>query len=108
MTSLRSLHRILGAIGVCEELLALDIQVGGMFKDHTVLFPLKGSVLLPNLSYLRTNLPFGSLSAFVDGTSVRYADVDADFAEFEVCFLDWGPTLKLAIHSYTCMACGSK
>ena len=93
------------AIGDCNELLALDLHVGGMFTGKTVTCAdLEEPVYLENLSYLRTNLPFG----FVSADDVRYADMHEEnlinFAVSLVSSLDWTPAVKQTTHTYTRMA----
>lgn len=91
-----ALHRILGAMAVCDKLLALDLQISsrsskGRFTDVPSIGP-EGPVLLPsNLSYLRTNVPNGFVSA-ASVECVCSASLHVNlFANIQVCSLDWDP-----------------
>ena len=83
----------MGAIGECNELLALDLQIGGIFPDDAMLEPhsLEPVLLesdLQNLSYLRTNLPVGFIPRR-NMYRVRHADLHVEhLIKLGVSFLD--------------------
>ena len=72
-----------------------------MFTDDKVLWPdLVEPVVLRNLSYLRTNLPFGFVAALLEENGVHYADLHVDnLIKFKVSFLNWDPAFKQATYS---------